>query len=47
MRFQFIKSWNFLEDILWEKNNQYKLKVFTEWNVNLFLREKRRQIFLK
>ena len=45
--FQFMKDWKFLDNLLWEKNNNYTLKFIWNWNIDLFLQHKKWQIFIK
>ena len=45
--FQEMKSWEFLDNLLWKKENNYTIKLITNWNVNMFLKHKKWQVFLK
>ena len=47
LHFQDMKSWEFLDDLLGPKENKYSLKLITQGNVDMFLKHKKWQIFLK
>jgi len=47
IHFQNMKDWDFLGDLLWKKENKYSLKFIWEWNVDMFLKHKKWEIFLK
>jgi len=47
LHFQFMKDWEFLDDLLWKKENNYTLKLLTNWNTDLFLQHKKWQVFIK
>ena len=47
IRFQRVSNRDFLDKLLWEKNNKYSIEFIWHWNTNLFLKEKRWQILLK
>jgi len=47
MYFQNMKDWEFLDSILWEKENKYSLKLIWEWNIDLFFKHKKWEIFIK
>ena len=47
LHFQNMKDWNFLDDLLGPRENNYSLKVIKNGNVDLFLKHKKWQVFLK
>ncbi len=47
IHFQFMKDWWFLKDMLWDRNNKYSIKFIWNWNTNMFLKHKKREILLK
>ncbi len=47
LHFQRMKDWKFLEDLFWSPENKYSLEVYTQGNTNLFLNNKKWQVFLK
>lgn len=47
MRYQKVANWEFLDELLWKKDNNYNLEFIWHWNVDLFLKEKKWDILLK
>ena len=47
LHFQNMKDWEFLDKLLWKKENNYTLKLITDWNTDLFLQDKKWEILLK
>ncbi len=47
IRFQKVLNWDFLDELLWGKDNKYTIEFVWHWNTNLFLKEKRWSILLK
>ncbi len=47
LHFQEMKSWEFLDKMLPPKENKYSLKLITQGNVDMFLKHKKWQVFLK
>ena len=47
IHFQFMKNWEFLDELLWKKENNYTLKLITNWNTDLFLQNKKWEVFIK
>lgn len=47
IHFQNMKNWEFLDNILWKKENKYTLNIIWEWNIDLFLSNKKWKVFIK
>ncbi len=47
LHFQNMKDWDFLDGFFWKKENKYTLKLITNWNTDLFLQNKKWDIFIK
>ena len=47
IHFQNMKDWEFLDDLLWKKENNYTLKLITNWDTDLFLQNKKWKVFIK
>lgn len=47
IHFQNMKDWEFLDNLLWKKENNYTLKLITNWNTDLFLQNKKWEVFMK